>query len=284
MGLTSAVERDRVSGLKGKTIFITGATRGIGREIALRCARDGANIVVTGKTTAPHARLPGTIHSVAREVEDVGGRALPLMLDVRDAEAVHTAVRMAVQTFGGIDALVNNASAIALTGTVETPARRFDLMFSVNVRGTFLCSQACVPHLAKAPNAHILNLAPPLRLEPRWFRDHVAYTMAKYGMSMCTLGMSEEFRPQGIAVNSLWPRTTIATSAIEMNFPQAIMKASRKPSIMADAAYVVLNRDSRRVTGNFYIDETVLREEGVTDFEPYAVTRGEALYSDLFID
>jgi len=284
MGLTSAVERDRVSGLKGKTIFITGATRGIGREIALRCARDGANIVVTGKTTAPHARLPGTIHSVAREVEDVGGRALPLMLDVRDAEAVHTAVRMAVQTFGGIDALVNNASAIALSGTVETPARRFDLMFSVNVRGTFLCSQACVPHLAKAPNAHILNLAPPLRLEPRWFRDHIAYTMAKYGMSMCTLGMSEEFRPQGIAVNSLWPRTTIATSAIEMNFPQAIMKASRKPSIMADAAYVVLNRDSRRVTGNFYIDETVLREEGVTDFEPYAVTRGEALYSDLFID
>ena len=273
-----------MSGLKAKTIFITGATRGIGREIALRCARDGANIVVTGKTTAPHARLPGTIHSVAREVEDAGGRALPLMLDVRDAEAVHTAVRMAVQTFGGIDALVNNASAIALTGTVETPARRFDLMFSVNVRGTFLCSQACVPHLAKAPNAHILNLAPPLRLEPRWFRDHVAYTMAKYGMSMCTLGMSEEFRPQGIAVNSLWPRTTIATSAIEMNFPQAIMKASRKPSIMADAAYVVLNRDSRRATGNFYIDETVLREEGVTNFEPYAVTRGEALYSDLFID
>lgn len=270
--------------LRGKTIFITGTTRGIGREIALRCARDGANIVVTGKTTSPHARLPGTIHSVAKEVEDAGGRALPLMLDVRDAEAVQTAVRMAVESFGGIDALVNNASAIALTGTVETPARRFDLMFAVNVRGTFLCSQACVPHLAKAANAHILNLAPPLKLEARWFKDHVAYTMAKYGMSMCTLGMAEEFRPQGIAVNSLWPRTTIATSAIEVNFPQAVMKASRKPSIMADAAYVILNRDSRRATGNFYIDETVLREEGVTDFEPYAVTRGEALFSDLFID
>ncbi len=284
MGLTSAVERDRVSGLKGKTVFVTGATRGIGREIALRCARDGANIVVTGKTTSPHARLPGTIHSVAKEVEDAGGRALPLMLDVRDAEAVHTAVRIAAESFGGIDALVNNASAIALTGTVETPARRFDLMFSVNVRGTFLCSQACVAHLAKAANAHILNLAPPLNLEPRWFKSHLAYTMSKYGMSMCTLGMAEEFRPQAIAVNSLWPRTTIATSAIEVNFPQAIMQASRKPAIMADAAYVILNRDSRSATGNFYIDETVLREEGVTDFEAYAVTRGAALYSDLFID
>ncbi|KPK14437.1 MAG: short-chain dehydrogenase, partial [Betaproteobacteria bacterium SG8_41] len=171
-----------------------------------------------------------------------------------------------------------------LTGTAETPARRFDLMFAVNVRGTFLCSQACMPHLAKAANAHILNLAPPLNLEPRWFKGHVAYTMAKYGMSMCTLGMAEELRPQGIAVNSLWPRTTIATAAIEVNFPQAILKASRKPSIMADAAYVVLNRDGRRATGNFYIDETVLREEGITDFEQYAVTPGVALYSDLFLD
>jgi len=271
-------------GLKGKTIFITGATRGIGREIALRCARDGANVVVTGKTASPHARLPGTIHSVAREVEDAGGRALAIMLDIRDADAIVNAVRQTVESFGGIDALVNNASAISLTGTAETPVRRFDLMFSVNVRGTFLCSQACVPHLAKAANAHILNLAPPLNLEPRWFKGHVAYTMAKYGMSMCTLGMADEFRPQGIAVNSLWPRTTIATAAIEVNFPQAILRASRKPSIVADAAYVVLNRDSRATTGNFYIDETVLREEGVTDFEPYAVTRGAALYSDLFLD
>lgn len=271
-------------GLKGKTIFITGATRGIGREIALRCARDGANVVVTGKTASPHARLPGTIHSVAREVEDAGGRALAIMLDIRDADAIVNAVRQTVESFGGIDALVNNASAISLTGTAETPVRRFDLMFSVNVRGTFLCSQACVPHLAKGANAHILNLAPPLNLEPRWFKGHVAYTMAKYGMSMCTLGMADEFRPQGIAVNSLWPRTTIATAAIEVNFPQAILRASRKPSIVADAAYVVLNRDSRATTGNFYIDETVLREEGVTDFEQYAVTGGAALYSDLFLD
>lgn len=270
--------------LRGKTIFITGATRGIGREIALRCARDGANVIVTGKTVEPHSRLPGTIHSVAAEVDAAGGRGLALELDVRDAEAIASAVGRAAAAFSGIDALVNNASAISLNGTRDTPARRFDLMFAVNVRGTFLCSQACVPHLAKAANAHILNLAPPLRLEPRWFKDHLAYTMAKYGMSMCTLGMAEEFRPQGIAVNSLWPRTTIATAAIEVNFPRAILKASRKPSIMADAAYVILNRDSRHATGNFYIDETVLREQGVTDFEQYAVTPGAALYSDLFLD
>lgn len=284
MGLISEVEGNQVAGLKGKTIFITGATRGIGREIALRCARDGANVVVTGKTVSPHPRLPGTIHSVVEEVEAAGGRGLALELDVRDAEAIAGAVKRSVASFKGIDALVNNASAISLSGTLDTLARRFDLMFAVNVRGTFLCSQACIPYLAKAANAHILNLAPPLRLEARWFKDHLAYTMAKYGMSMCTLGMAEELRPQGIAVNSLWPRTTIATAAIEMNFPRAILKASRKPSIMADAAYAILNRDSRRATGNFYIDETVLREEGVTDFEQYAVTRGVALYSDLFLD
>ncbi|MDH3288916.1 MAG: NAD(P)-dependent oxidoreductase [Betaproteobacteria bacterium] len=273
-----------MSGLRGKTIFITGATRGIGREIALRCARDGANVIVTGKTTSSHPRLPGTIHSVAQEVEAAGGRGLALELDVRDADAIDSAVKRAVRSFGSIDALVNNASAISLTATLVTPARRFDLMFGVNVRGTFLCSQACLPHLAKAANGHILNLAPPLELEPRWFKDHLAYTMAKYGMSMCTLGMAGEFRPQGIAVNSLWPRTTIATAAIEVNFPQAVLKASRKPAIVADAAYVVLNRDSRIATGNFYIDETVLREEGVTDFEQYSVTPGAALYSDLFLD
>jgi len=273
-----------VAGLKGRTIFITGATRGIGREIALRCARDGASVVVTGKTASPHPRLPGTIHSVVQEVEALGGRGLAVELDVRDADAIAKAVEGAVEAFGGIDALVNNASAISLTGTSETPARRFDLMFAVNVRGTFLCSQACLPHLAKAPNAHILNLAPPLKLEARWFKDHVAYTMSKYGMSMCTLGMAEELKPQGIAVNSLWPRTTIATSAIAVNFPAAIMQASRKPAIMAEAASIILARDSRRATGNFYIDETVLREEGITDFEQYAVTPGAALYSDLFLD
>lgn len=270
--------------LHGKTIFITGATRGIGREIALRCARDGANIVVTGKSAVPHPRLPGTVHSVATEIEAAGGKALALALDVRDADAVAGAVKRAVETFGGIDALINNASAISLTGTLETPVRRLDLMLAVNLRGTFVCSQACIPQLEKAANPHILTLSPPLNMHPRWFKSHVAYTMAKYGMSMCTLGMSEELRAQGIAVNSLWPRTTIATAAIEVNFPEAILRASRRPAIMADAAYAILTRDSRRATGNFYIDETVLREEGVTDFDHYAVTPGTSLYTDLFLD
>jgi citronellol/citronellal dehydrogenase len=273
-----------MSGLKGKTIFITGATRGIGREVALRCARDGANIVVTGKTSEPHPKLSGTIHSVAREVEAAGGRALAVQLDVRDADAVASAVKQAAAKFGGLDCLINNASAISLTGTLDTPVKRLDLMLAVNLRGTFVCSQACIPHLGKAANPHILTLSPPLDMKPRWFKNHVAYTIAKYGMSMCTLGMAEELRASGIAVNSLWPRTTIATAAIEVNFPEAILKASRKPAIMADAAYAILNRDSRRATGNFYIDETVLREEGVTDFDPYAVSPGTALYTDLFLD
>lgn len=270
--------------LRGKTIFITGASRGIGREIALRCARDGANVAVAAKTADPHPKLAGTIHSVAHEVEAAGGKALPIQLDVRDEEAVQQAVRRAADTFGGIDILVNNASAIMLTGTLATPAKRFDLMFGVNVRGAFVCSQACIPYLSKSQNAHILNLAPPLNMNARWFKDHVAYTMAKYGMSMCTLGMAAEFAPQGIAVNSLWPRTTIATAAIEVNFPEVILRASRKPAIVADAAYVIFNRDSRGATGNFYVDEAVLREVGVTDFECYAVTAGTSLYTDLFLD
>ena len=270
--------------LQGKTIFITGASRGIGRAIALRCARDGANIVVTAKTATPHPRLPGTIHEVAQEVVAAGGQALPIQLDVRDDEAVAAAAQQAAAHFGGIDILINNASAIQLTGTLETPAKRFDLMFGVNVRGTFVCSQACVPFLTKAKNPHILNLSPPLSMKAKWFKDHVAYTMAKYGMSMCTLGMAEEFRAQGIAVNSLWPRTTIATAAIAVNFPEAILKASRKPDIMADAAYAILKRDSRTVTGQFHIDEAVLREEGVTDFDAYAVTPGAKPYTDLFLD
>ncbi len=273
-----------MAGLKGKTIFITGATRGIGREIALKCARDGANIVVTGKSTKPHPKLPGTIHSVAKEIEAASGKALALALDVRDADAVAAAVKRTVETFGGIDALINNASAISLTGTLDTPVRRLDLMLAVNLRGTFVCSQACIPHLGKAANPHILTLSPPLNMSPRWFKGHVAYTMAKYGMSMCTLGMAEELRAQGIGVNSLWPRTTIATAAIEVNFPEAILRASRKPAIMADAAYAIVNRDSRRATGNFYIDETVLREEGVTNFDQYAVNPGTSLYTDLFLD
>ena len=274
--------------LKSKTIFITGASRGIGREIALRCARDGANIVVTAKTAEPHASLPGTIHSVAAEVEAAGGKALALQLDVRDENAVAAAVNEAVRVFGGIDILLNNASAIMLTNTAATPMKRFDLMQGVNTRGTFACTQACLPHLAKSAaagrNPHVLTLSPPLSMKPRWFKDHVAYPISKYGMSMCTLGMAEEFRAQGIAVNSLWPRTTIATAAIAVNFPEAILKASRKPAIMADAAYAIFNRDSRAASGNFYIDETVLREAGVTDFEPYSITPGAKLYTDLFLE
>lgn len=274
----------QMSDLKGKTIFITGASRGIGREIALRCARDGANVVITAKTAEPHPKLPGTIYSVAEEVGAAGGKALPIRLDIRDEVAVQAAVRKAVTEFGGIDILVNNASAIMIAGTLATPMKRFDLMFEVNVRGTYACSQACLPFLLKGRNPHILNLSPPLNMGERWFRNHVAYTMAKYGMSMCTLGMAAEFRSEGVAVNSLWPRTTIATAAIEVNFPAEMLKASRKPAIMSDAAYAIFKRDSRSATGNFYIDETVLREEGVTDFEQYAVSPGATLYTDLFLD
>lgn len=272
--------------LKNKTIFITGATRGIGREIALRCAHDGANVVITGKTAAAHPKLPGTIHSVAAEVEAAGGKALALQLDVRDDEAVRAAMARTLEQFGGLDILVNNASAIQLSDTLNTPMKRFDLMFSVNVRATFACSQAAIPHLKNSANAHILNLSPPLNLSPRWFKEHTAYTMSKYGMSMCTLGMAAELAQHGIAVNSLWPRTTIATAAIAVNFPQTILQASRQPLIVADAAYVIMNRDSRGVsaTGNFYIDETVLRQEGMTDFEAYAVTPGMPLFTDLFLD
>ncbi|MBI3529398.1 MAG: NAD(P)-dependent oxidoreductase [Betaproteobacteria bacterium] len=269
--------------LKDKTVFITGATRGIGREIALRFARDGANIVVTGKTTEPNPKLAGTIHSTAQEVEAAGGRALPLQLDIRDENAVAAAAKAAAEKFGGIDILVNNASALSITGTMATPAKRYDLMNQINARGTFICSQACVPHLSKSRNPHILTLSPPLNMNQKWFKEHVAYTMAKYGMSMCTLGMSAEFAAQGIAVNSLWPRTTIATAAVEVFFPQALA-GSRKPAIMADAAHAIVVRDSRDVTGHFFIDEEVLRGQGVTDFEQYAVTPGAKLYTDIFLD
>ena len=269
--------------LQGKTVFITGASRGIGREIALKCARDGANIVLAAKTAEPHPKLAGTIHSVAAEIGAAGGCALPLQVDVRDEDAVQAAVERCVKEFSGIDILVNNASAIMMTGTLQTPIKRFDLMFGVNVRGTYTCSQACIPHLMRASNPHILNISPPLSMDAKWFRNHTAYTMSKYGMSMCTLGMAAEFRPK-IAVNSLWPRTTIATAAVEVNFPAEILKASRKPAIMADAAYAIFNRDSRLHTGKFYIDEAVLREEGVRDFDYYAVTPGTRLHSDLFLE
>ena len=269
--------------LKRKTIFITGASRGIGRAIALRCAADGANVAIAAKTSEPHPKLDGTIHTVAAEVEALGGRAMALRVDIRDEEAVVAAVRQTAEKFGGIDALVNNASAISLTGTLSTPMKRYDLMHSINARGTFLCSQACLPYLVKAENAHILTLSPPLNLNPKWLAPHLAYTMAKYGMSLCTLGMAREFAAQGVAVNSLWPRTTIATAAVEVFFPEA-MQASRKPQIMADAAYVILSSDSRGNSGNFFIDDEVLRGAGVTDFDQYAMSPGARLHPDFFLD
>jgi citronellol/citronellal dehydrogenase len=273
-----------MSTLQGKTLFITGGSRGIGREIALRAARDGANVAVAAKTSDPHPRLAGTIHSVAEEIERAGGKALAIQLDVRDDAAVREAIDRTAQQFGGLDILVNNASAINLTPTLDTPAKRFDLMLGVNARGTFLCSQAAIPHLKKSPNAHILTLSPPLNMDAKWFAGHVAYTMSKYGMSMCTLGMAEELREFGIAVNSLWPRTTIATAAVEVHFPKAILEASRHAAIMADAAHVILTSDARKNSGNFYIDEEVLKRAGEKDFGRYAVTPGKALFQDLFID
>lgn len=268
----------------GKTIFITGASRGIGRAIALRFAKEGANVILAAKTKDPHPTLPGTIHSVAEEVESMGGQALPIQLDVRNETGVSEAMQRAADYFGGIDILVNNASAIALTPTAETSAKQLDLMLTVNVRATFLCSQTALPYLIKSSNPHILNLSPPLNMDLKWFKNHVAYTVSKYGVSMCTLGMAEEFKGYKIAVNSLWPRTTIATSAIEVYFPREILNASRKPEIVADAAYVILNKNSTEHTGHFYIDEQVLRAEGVSNFDEYALYPKAPLFSDLFIE
>ncbi len=269
--------------LSGKTIFISGASRGIGLAIALRAARDGANIAIAAKTETPHPKLPGTIHTAAAEIEAAGGHALPMAVDIRYEEQVYAAVEQAVRRFGGIDILVNNASAISLTGTLATPMKRFDLMMGVNTRGTFLCSQACLPHLAKAANPHILTLSPPLDMRAKWFAPCLAYTMAKFGMSMCVLGMAEEFRSQGIAVNALWPRTIIATVALQI-IPGAEPERGRTPEIMADAAWQILTEDSRSTTGNFFIDEDVLAAAGVTDFARYAVSPGKPLRRDLFLD
>ena len=269
--------------LRGRTLFITGASRGIGKAIALRAAADGANITVIAKTAEPHPKLPGTIHTAAAEIEAAGGKALPLQVDIRDEEQVQRAVQKTVDTFGGIDILINNASAINLTKTLETPMKRFDLMWGVNARGTFVCSQACIPHLKKSPNPHILTLSPPINLDPRWFKLHTAYTISKYGMSLCVLGLAEEFKDDGIAINSLWPRTVIATAALAMLGGLTPPERCRKPEIVADAAHAVLTRDSRCCTGQFYIDEDVLREAGVTDFERYAVVPGNPLDPDLFL-
>ena len=270
--------------LAGKRVFITGGSRGIGLEIAKRIAKDGAMIAITAKTAEANPKLPGTIYTAAKEIEAAGGTALPLMVDIRDENAIATAMDEAVSEFGGLDILINNASAINLTKTEATPAKRFDLMFDVNVRGTFLTSQAAIPHLRAGVNPHILTLSPPLSMKEKWFKNHVAYTMSKYGMSMCVLGMSGEFKRDGIAVNALWPATAIDTAALAM-IPGIDTNFCRKPEIMADAAYAILNRDAKSTTGNFFVDEEVLREEGVTDFDHYSVVPGtKDLLKDFFLD
>ena len=276
--------------LKGKTLFITGASRGIGLAIARRAAADGANIVIAAKTVDPNPKLPGTIHSAAEEIRAAGGQALPLQVDIREEEAVIAAVRQAVDTFGGIDILVNNASAISMTDTEHTPMKRYDLMNGINARGTFLCTQACLPELKKAAaagrNAHVLTMSPPLSMKEHWFAPHTAYTMAKYGMSMCTLGHAGELRRYGIAVNSLWPRTAIATAALQM-IPGVDLEKCRKPEILADAAYFILTSDAKDPanSGNFHIDDTVLARHGVTDLERYSVKPGTRDFiPDFFVD
>jgi citronellol/citronellal dehydrogenase len=273
--------------LKGKTIFISGGSRGIGLAIVKRAAADGANVAIAAKTADPNPRLPGTIFSAAEEIEAAGGKALPIQCDIREESQVVAAAQKTAEAFGGIDILINNASAINLTPTEATPIKRYDLMMGVNTRGTFLCTQACLPYLKSSAerkrNPHILTLSPPLSMQAQWFAPHVAYTMAKYGMSMCVLGHSEEFRPYGIAVNALWPRTVIQTAALQM-IPGIRPENCRTPEIMADAAYAILTRDAAKTTGNFFIDDEVLRESGVTDLEKYSVIPGSRqLLPDLFL-
>ncbi|HKD53688.1 MAG TPA: NAD(P)-dependent oxidoreductase [Steroidobacteraceae bacterium] len=271
--------------LSGKTLFITGASRGIGLAIALRAARDGANIAIAAKTAAPHPKLPGTIHTAAAEIERAGGRALPLAVDVRDEAAVAAAAGQCAATFGGIDICVNNASAINLSTIEEIDPRRYDLMHQINTRGTFVTSRACLPYLKKAANPHILTLSPPLDLRPKWFAPCLAYSLAKYGMSLCMLGLAEEYRSAGIACNALWPRTVVATAAVEFALGgREMMRRSRKPEIVADAAYVILTRAARECTGQFLIDDSVLYAAGVRDFEQYSVEPGTKLLGDLFVD
>lgn len=272
-----------MSTLAGKTIFITGASRGIGLAIGLRAARDGANIVIAAKSDQPNPKLPGTIHTAAAEIEAAGGKALAIRCDIRDEDNVRQAMAQTVEHFGGLDILVNNASAIWLRGALDTPMKRFDLMQQVNARGTFLCSQVAIPHLQKAPNPHILTLAPPPNLNPRWWGPHTAYTLAKMGMSFVTLGLAAEFRDAGIAINALWPRTVIATAALKM-IPGVDEAGCRKPEILADAAHAILVKPAREATGQFFLDDEVLREAGITDLEPYAVQPGHPLLPDLYLD
>src|SRR4051812_7540738 len=270
--------------LADKTLFISGASRGIGLAIALRAARDGANVALIAKTAEPHPKLEGTVYTAAEQIEEAGGKALPIVGDIREEEQVAAAVAEAVERFGGIDVCVNNASAINISGTEALEMKRYDLMQDINTRGTFLVTKTCAPHLKQAPNPHVLALSPPLDMNPKWFRDHLAYTIAKYGMSMCVLGMAEEFREDGIAVNALWPRTMIATAAVQnLLGGDEAMKRSRRPEIVADAAHAILTRSSREVTGNFYIDDEVLAEEGVDDLAAYGYAEGE-LALDLFLD
>uniref|UniRef100_UPI0040492A3D SDR family oxidoreductase n=1 Tax=Candidatus Planktophila sp. TaxID=2175601 RepID=UPI0040492A3D len=274
--------------LQGKKIFITGGSRGIGLAIALRAARDGAHVAIAAKTAEPNPKLPGTIYSAAEEIKAAGGVALPIQCDLRDESQIAAAVDLAAKEFGGLDILINNASAINLTRTEGTPAKRFDLMFDVNVRGTFLTSQAVIPHLRESAdngrNPHILNLSPPLSMKPIWFKNHVAYTMAKYGMSMCVLGMAEEFKRDGIAVNALWPRTVIDTAALQM-IPGVDTAACRTPEILSDSAYIILNRVSKECTGNFFVDDEVLASEGITDLDKYSVVPGtKDFLLDFFLD
>jgi citronellol/citronellal dehydrogenase len=270
--------------LAGKTLFITGGSRGIGLAIALRAARDGANIAIAAKTSDPNPKLPGTVHTAAAEIEAAGGRALPIVCDIRFEDQVVAAVEQTAATFGGIDICVNNASALSPTGTEATDMKRFDLMHAINTRGTFLTTKTCIPYLRKAQNPHVLVLSPPLDLQPKWFKNHVAYSIAKYGMSLCVLGMAEEFRKDGIAVNALWPRTAIATAAIENVLGRELIAMSRTPDIMADAAHLILTQPSRNLTGQFLIDDSVLYEKGgVTDFSPYRVDASKPLVQDFFV-
>lgn len=283
MAPISPLPESSVSNLQGKTLFITGASRGIGLAIATRAAQDGANVVIAAKSAVANPKLPGTIYSAAEAIEAAGGKALPLQVDIREEDQVRAAVASAVERFGGIDILVNNASAIWLRGTLETPMKRFDLMQQVNSRGSFLCAQVCLPHLLKSANPHILTLAPPINLAPKWWASHVGYTLAKMGMSFVTLGLAAEFGPQGVAVNALWPRTVILTDALNM-IPGVDPKAARTPEIMADAAHAILVTNASELNGQFLVDEDLLRERGVSDFDRYAVEPGRELLPDFFLD